>query len=222
MPYRPDPTEMFETRRSVRMTKGEWAALERVSERRHEWVGRQPSGYDDDGVVGEARPKDGYFEDGERASSTYRHATLVTELAGLLHRQVDRDRFDFTIYGLAVRVPAGSYYYPDLSLVPRPVRLERHPAGDNDFVLNPSVLIEIVAPPTAETDRVEKRAAYLTIWTATDYLLIDQDSPHVTHLRRRGDRWDEAVREGPGAAVELAAPAVRLTLAQIYARVFPA
>ena len=206
--------------RPVRMTKGAWARLERTSERRHEWVGEQPPG-GDDAAVGEVRPKDGFFEDGSRASTVWRHAVIQVNVLCRLAAAVDRDRVDLIHYGLASRTPGGSYYYPDLALAPRPPELERHPAGDNDFLLNPSVLIEIVAPPTARVDRGEKRRAYRTIPTVTDYLLIDQDRPRVAHLRRDGDGWDERTADGPAAVVALAEPAVSLTLANIYARVFP-
>ena len=217
--FAPPPT--FEPGRPVRMTKGEWARLERTSERLHEWIGEQPPG-GDDGAVGEVRPKDGFFEDGTRASTVWKQATTHTNLLGRLAAAVDRDRVEIVLYGLAVRTPRGSYYYPDLALAPTPAKFERHPAGDNDFLLNPNVLIEIVAPPTSEVDRVEKRAAYLTIPTVSDYLLVDQDEPLVTHLRRDGDRWEERTADDLDAVVSLAEPPVSLTLAEIYARVFPA
>ena len=213
------PPPVFRRGDPVHMSWAEWERFERTAERRHDWIGTRALG--DDDAVGEVRPKEGYDPDGSRSGTEYAHAAIATDALVAVAGRVDRDRFE-PLPGLALRTPAGSYYYSDLALAPRPPELERHPDGENDFVLNPLVIAEIVSPATAAVDRGEKRDAYRTVPSVTDYLLIDQDRPRVEHLRRSAAGWAETVAEGPDAAVTIAVPALTLPLADLYARVFPA
>ena len=68
------------------------------------------------------------------------------------------------------------YTYPDVMVVPRP--LERQP-GRTDTITNPVMIAEVLSKSTKSYDRDEKFAAYRTISTFQEYLLIDQYSRHV-------------------------------------------
>ena len=54
----------------------------------------------------------------------------------------------------------------------------------------PVLIVEVLSPSTERLDREAKFAAYKTIDTFRDYLLVAQDSPSVTHYTRQSDgRW---------------------------------
>ena len=93
--------------------------------------------------------------------------------------------------------------------------------------------VEILSRNTARVDRIDKAADYLATPSVTDYLIVHQDEARFVHHRRAAvtaadprPRWDAttitAAEHGRDAAVALAAPAVTLALADLYARVaFP-
>ncbi|NNJ26596.1 Uma2 family endonuclease [Alienimonas chondri] len=110
---------------------------------------------------------------------------------------------------LRLRVPAGRYRYPDVMLTPDP------PAtldDEQDTVLNPLPIAEVLSPSTEHVDRGAKLAEYRAIPTLTDYLLIAQDEPQIDHYRRTGggaaepneaDRWEVVRYTGEEAEVPL-------------------
>ena len=215
---------MFHRDRPVSMTKAEWERFAETAPYRHEWLGRQPVGGTDDDAVGEVRPVYGYDADGEPAMSSRSHSILISNLTVELRSVIGSGPFDIHSGHLAVRDPIGPYYYPDVLISPYPAGFEPHRNGIELYLLNPLVVFEVLSPSTARVDRGlvadgGKRTAHLRIDTVTDYLLVAQDRPHVTHLRRDGDRWAETVAEGPDAAVTLADPAATLPLATLHRRV---
>ena len=79
------------------------------------------------------------------------------------------------------------YTYPDVMVVPRP--LERQP-GRTDTITNPVMIAEVLSKSTKSYDRDEKFAAYRTISTFQEYLLIDQYSRHVDqYTKTDAHKW---------------------------------
>jgi len=81
-----------------------------------------------------------------------------------------------------------AFYYPDVMVV----------CDDSDtqpfFKQNPCLVVEVLSPSTASTDRREKMLAYRTVPSLRDYLLISQDKRRVEVFRRGADgTWAEAV-----------------------------
>ena len=110
---------------------------------------------------------------------------------------------------LRLRVPSGRYRYPDVMLTPDPPAMLD---GEQDTVLNPRVIVEVLSPTTAATDQGVKLAEYRTIPSLTDYVLLSQDEPAADHYARVGggaanpdepDAWRVVTHAGPGAAVPL-------------------
>jgi Uma2 family endonuclease len=77
------------------------------------------------------------------------------------------------------------YTYPDVMVARRPI--ERKP-DRTDTVMNPILIAEVLSKSTAAYDRTEKFAAYRTIASLQNYLLIDQYQPHVELYARTGDQ----------------------------------
>lgn len=84
-----------------------------------------------------------------------------------------------------VRTPrTGSYVYPDVSVVfGEPVA----PAGSDDILTNPTVVVEVLSPSTASYDRGEKLELYREIPSLRDYVLVHTDAVHVEHFARQPD-----------------------------------
>ena len=80
--------------------------------------------------------------------------------------------------------------------------------GRKDTLVNPILIAEVLSPSTANYDRSSKFAAFRTIPSFQEYLLIAQDRIYVEHFYKEGDRWIFAAYEGdeniPLQSVDLA------------------
>jgi Uma2 family endonuclease len=80
---------------------------------------------------------------------------------------------------------SASYVYPDVQVVCG------EPTGPNDHAVdNPTVVVEVLSPSTADFDRGDKVVRYQRIPTARDILLVDPEKRRVEHWFRRADRWE--------------------------------
>lgn len=98
----------------------------------------------------------------------------------------------------------GQYVYPDLSFVCQ--KAEREGLS----LLNPTLLVEVLSPGTAEYDRTEKLDLYQAIASLEEYVMVHSDEPRVERYRRHGQVWlYESVR-GLGASIEVLGGTVEL------------
>lgn len=82
---------------------------------------------------------------------------------------------------------ANLYTYPDVMVLPKPIELQ---TGCTDTVVNPCFIAETLSKSTQNYDRSEKFAAYRTIPSFQEYLLIDQYRIHVEHHVKTGlNQW---------------------------------
>lgn len=73
------------------------------------------------------------------------------------------------------------FYYPDLVVV-----CEEDTESEY-YITKPTIVIEILSPSTAGTDRREKMFAYQEIDSLQEYLMIDQETEFAELYRRRDD-----------------------------------
>lgn len=113
------------------------------------------------------------------------------------------------------------FSYPDVVVIcDEPEYLDEQ----EDVILNPKVIMEILSASTEAFDRGEKFLRYQTWNTSlTDYLLISQDQPRIEHYTRQPDgAWLYRHTIGVGASVEIPSITCTLKLADVYDRVaFP-
>ena len=86
-------------------------------------------------------------------------------------------------------VEANCYYYPDVVVTCHPDDLE----GNEDFILHPKVVIEILSKSTAKFDRTTKFADYQTCPELEEYVLISQTEKLVEVRTRQNDRWETEI-----------------------------
>jgi len=78
------------------------------------------------------------------------------------------------------------YFYPDVSVVCGEIEID--PALP-ERIANPIVLVEVLSTGTEEYDKTTKFNYYKLIPSLRDYLIVEQDRPHITHYRRHADTW---------------------------------
>ena len=156
---------------------------------------------------------------GRSAGASRRHDRITSSLLRHLGNQLDGSPCEPFTSDMRVAVPARNrYFYPDVSVVCGEARFQDEHV---DTLLNPILLIEVLSPSTAETDRDEKFTCYQTIESLSVYVLVSQDRPLVeVHTRAAHDGlWQYRRFSGLGASVLLPVIGCALKLADIYARV---
>jgi Uma2 family endonuclease len=179
------------------LTPAAYLAFERASETKHEYVAGE--------VVA-------------MAGASRRHNLIQMDTGTIINTQL-RGR-PCEVYPSDMRVKVGAlsiYTYPDITVVCGESELED---AEQDTLLNPTVIIEILSPATERYDRGLKFHRYQLIPSLRDYLLIAQDQPLVEHYSCGADgRWTLAGRAGLGGRVELPSIGCVLDLAEIYRKV---
>ncbi|MEX0268519.1 Uma2 family endonuclease [Leptolyngbyaceae cyanobacterium UHCC 1019] len=79
------------------------------------------------------------------------------------------------------------YAYPDVMVVAGELQLQE---GRTDTIAKPVMIAEVLSGSTQGYDRGDKFAAYRTISTLQEYLLIDQHTLHVEqYARTDANKW---------------------------------
>lgn len=117
-----------------------------------------------------------------------RHHNLI---AGNLYREISRQLqgrpCEAYISDMRVKVsPTGLYTYPDIVAVCDEIRFED---ANNDTLLNPLLIVEVLSPSTEAYDRGEKFAHYRRLSSLQEYLLVSQDKVRIEHYTRQGAHW---------------------------------
>lgn len=176
-----------------RVSAEEYLEGERFSEIRHEYVG-------------------GYVY--AMAGASDDHNRIVGNIFSALHVGLRGKRCEPFMADMKLRMPASeAFYYPDVLLAcdlrdNAPFYRER-----------PTMIFEVLSPDTERTDQREKRFAYSLIPSLKVYVIVAQDRPHLTVLRRsRTGAWKESVVEGRANVLRLPELRMEIPLARIYER----
>lgn len=143
------------------------------------------------------------------------HNLLATGLSSALYVHLRGSGCRVSSSDMKVRLDGGRrYYYPDLVVSCSDVRDE----PDDYTETRPVLVVEILSPATAATDRREKRLAYQTIPSLIDYLIVSQEERGAVRYSRDGEAWTEATF-GAGETIELASVELALAMDDLYADV---
>jgi Uma2 family endonuclease len=179
--------------RPVRFTRAEYAALERSSNVKHEFL---------EGVI--------YAMAGDSPE----HAAISMNVGTLLSLAVRGKGCQVYSSDLRIRVlDTGLETYPDVSVVCGAA--ERHPADDH-AVTNPIVLVEVLSPSTDAYDRREKLRHYKTIASLREVMLVDHRERLVEVHRREDDGSWTRHEAGAGGAVRVASLGCELAVDEVY------
>jgi Uma2 family endonuclease len=113
--------------------------------------------------------------------------------------------------------PGGLLTYPDVMVICGPVELAQRRA---DVVTNPVLLVEVLSDATRTYDLGEKFELYRAIATLREYLVIEQRTIGVQVFRRAAGAWEPSAFDRMDDTVSLSSIDVRLSLADVYEKVF--
>jgi Uma2 family endonuclease len=89
------------------------------------------------------------------------------------------------------------------------------------FISEPILIVEVLSPSTATTDRDRKLPDYRTIPSLQDILVVSSAEPRIEHFRREQGGWKIHDLRGQGT-LRLQALDLTLDLAELYAGVLDA
>ena len=152
------------------------------------------------------------------AGATEEHATIALNFAALLRNQVRGGPCRVYIADMKLRVAAAvAFFYPDVFVTCDP-RDATEPLAKR----HPSLICEVLSESTEAYDRGGKFAAYRTLESLNEYLLIDSRRRAVEVFRRQPGGWLLAPVD-PDGALELSCLDFRCAVDALYEDVvFPA
>lgn len=107
--------------------------------------------------------------------------------------------------------------YPDVMVVQTPLVFAE---GRNDTITNPIMIAEVLSKSTKGYDRDEKFAAYRTIPSFQEYILIDQYTMHVEqYIKTDRRKWTFLEYEDSNDILNLASISCEISLVDIYDKV---
>lgn len=125
-----------------------------------------------------------------------------------------------TTYPSDMRVkisPTGLYTYPDVTVVCGAAQFED---TQQDTLLNPTLIVEVLSESTEAYDRGGKFAHYRKLDSLQEYVLIAQTKPHIEHYVRQPDnRWLLADADSVHDSLHLPSIDCHLALAEVYDKV---
>ncbi len=110
----------------------------------------------------------------------------------------------------------GLYTYPDVVVACGDIRFED---TDNDTLLNPTVIVEVLSDSTEAYNRGEKFAHYRRVESLQEYLLVAQDCVRIEHYVRQGTQWVLSETNNLDESVHCATIDCTVLLQNIYDKV---
>ena len=158
------------------------------------------------------------YWDGEiicMSGGSEQHIRIGGNLYFALRQQVTGRNCEAFTSDLAIKTPAlPPYRYPDVSVACGEAAFEKI---DGIAVLtNPILIVEVLSPETEKRDRNEKRLAYQATPQLMEYLLIAQNSPHITQFVRQSDIWIRSDYGDLKASITLPSIECVLSLKDVY------
>ena len=146
------------------------------------------------------------------------HSLILVNLIGEIHGQLRQRSGEVYPSIMRLHIPGtGLYTYPDVTVV---LDFPRFTDQEEDNLLNPTLLIEILSPASKAYDRGKKFEHYKTIDSLAEYVLVSQDTPWVEQrLRQDNNNWHIATTSGLDQKVILSSIGCELELAKIYQKI---
>jgi Uma2 family endonuclease len=146
---------------------------------------------------------------------TPEHNEIVSILNAILRISLKGKPYSIFVADQRLWIPDRTLYtYPDIMVAPRPLQRQQ---GRTDTITNPVMIAEVLSKSTQNYDRDEKFAAYRTIPTFQEYLLIDQYSTHIEHYTKTDkNQWILTDYNNPESSITLSSIPCAIDINDLY------
>lgn len=118
------------------------------------------------------------------AGASKAHVIITGNLSALMVNHLRGSVCISYAVDMKVRLPElNLFYYPDLAVTCD----ERDRISDEDFILHPKLIIEVLSDSTEAFDRGDKFADYKSIPELEEYVLVHQKQVLVERFQRKSD-----------------------------------
>lgn len=171
------------------ISESEYLSGERVSDIKHEYI------------AGEVYAM---------AGASRRHSLIVSNLVRLYGNHLQTSPCSTFASDLKVKA-TGNFFYPDVMVVCGDEQ------GDEYYTEQPTLIVEVLSKATRRLDKTIKLAAYKTLPSLMEYVLIEQDCVDVEVFRRSANWFSEHYFLGDSFTLE--SIALTVSVADVYQRV---
>ena len=149
---------------------------------------------------------------------TPNHNQIALNLSGALNFALKRQPYRVFVTDQRLWIPRKRIYtYPDVMVVQGELQFQE---GRRDTITNPLIIAEVLSESTRSYDKDAKFAAYRTIPSFQEYLLIDQYTMHIEHyFKTERKRWTFYEYDDTDEILSLNSFSFQITLADIYDKV---
>jgi Uma2 family endonuclease len=149
------------------------------------------------------------------AGASFSHNVIVANLVASLHSQLKGTPCRPLASDQRVRVSKSDRYtYPDVTVLCGEPLFDKL---DDQSIINPRVIIEVLSDTTEKYDRGTKLNFYRELESLAEYILVSQNAPHLEqYVRQANNSWLLTCSEGLDASLLIKSMQCRLLLAEIY------
>ena len=155
------------------------------------------------------------------AGASINHNRISLNLSSGLNFAFRNQNYEVFMGDMRLWIPQKLIYtYPDVIIIADEPEFFNN---RTDTITNPQVIIEVLSKSTKSYDREDKFAAYRTIPTFQEYLLIDQNRIHVEQFFKTGKkRWTLCEYDEEDENISLETVSFEISLQNLYNKVkFP-
>lgn len=152
------------------------------------------------------------------AGGTPNHNQIALNLSGALNFALRRQPYRVFVTDPRLWIPQKQIHtYPDVMVT---VSTLEFAEGRQDTITNPLMIAEVLSKSTRSYDLDEKFAAYRSIPSFQEYVLIDQYKIHVEQYFKTEDKkWIFCEYEDENSLLSLASVQFQISLLDIYDKV---
>lgn len=145
----------------------------------------------------------------DMAGGSDAHAALCMRLGLLIGTQLEDAPCMVFSGDRRLKLPQGNHLFPDVTVA----------CGEESSSLpaNPTVIIEVLSPATEKRDRTAKLAAYKTLFSVQEYLLVGSEAQEII-IYRRESNW-RPYHYQSGDVIELRSIGARFPFDAVYRRI---
>ncbi len=152
------------------------------------------------------------------AGGTPNHNKISLNLSAALNVALKRQPYEVFITDQRLWIPEKRIHtYPDVMVMAQPIEYSE---GQRDTLINPVAIAEVLSKSTRNYDKDEKFAAYRTIPSFQEYVLIDQYSLHVEQYCKTDlKKWTFLEYDLEDDTLEFASIPFQIGLTDLYDKV---